>query len=190
MSKPGNLTPKQALFVKEYLVDLNGTQAAVRAGYSAKGADVAGARLLGNVRVKEAIQAAMDDRAERLDITADRVLQEIARLSFSDIRKLFTEHGQLRPIHDLPDDVAAAIASIEVVTRRLPGIGDEPPEIEYVHKIKTCDKRGSLELLGKHLKLFSERVEVDFLQSRTDTELAALEREAVAELARAHGLIK
>lgn len=68
------LTPKQAAFVKEYLVDLNATQAAIRAGYSARTADVQASRLLANVKVQAAIRAAMNERSERVEITADMVL--------------------------------------------------------------------------------------------------------------------
>ena len=76
-----NLTPKQLLFTKEYMVDLNATQAAIRAGYSEKGADVQGCKLLAKPKVKAVIQAAMDKRTERLEITSDRILQEIAKLA-------------------------------------------------------------------------------------------------------------
>jgi len=68
------LTAKQELFVQEYLVDLNATQAAIRAGYSEKTADVQGPRLLGNVRVKERLDAAVAERTERVQITQDEVL--------------------------------------------------------------------------------------------------------------------
>src|SRR5579875_2449812 len=80
------LTPKQKRFVEEYLIDLNATQAAIRAGYSAKNADKIGSELLGKTRVAEAIQKAMDERSKRTEITADRVLQELARIAFDDIK--------------------------------------------------------------------------------------------------------
>jgi phage terminase small subunit len=76
----GKLTPKQALFVQEYLVDLNATQAAIRAGYSAKTAPEQGSRLLINVNVSEAIQKAQIHRAKRLKRTADDVLADILRI--------------------------------------------------------------------------------------------------------------
>ena len=77
------LTDKQKRFVEEYLVDLNATQAAIRAGYSAKNADKIGHELLGKTRVSEAIHAAMDERSVRTGITQDRVLQELAAIGFS-----------------------------------------------------------------------------------------------------------
>lgn len=152
------LNAKQRRFVEEYLLDLNATQAATRAGYSQKTARAIGARLLTNVDIQQAIQVAMQDRSEQTGITAARVLSEIGRLAFADIRKIFTEDGQLRPVHELPEEVAASISSVEVVTSKVPGGG--PTEVEYTSKIKFWDKRGSLELLGKHLKLFTDKTEV------------------------------
>ncbi len=153
------LTPKQQAFAREYLIDLNATKAAIRAGYSAKNADKIGSELLGKTRVKAEIQAAMDKRAEKVELTSERVLTEIGKLAFADIRKVFDERGNLLPVHMLPDEIAASVSSIEVVTKNIPG--SEPAEVEHVSKIKFWDKRGSLELLGKHLKLFTDKIEVE-----------------------------
>ena len=152
------LTNKQKAFVKEYLVDLNATQAAIRAKYSKKTAGAIGEENLKKPDIAKAIQAEMDKRGKRTEITADKVLQEIAKLGFADIRRVFNEHGQLLPVHMLPQEVAASISSIEVVTTRIPG--SDPVEVEHTSKIKFWDKRGSLELLGKHLKLFTDKVEI------------------------------
>lgn len=159
-SNKSKLTEKQRLFVHEYLVDLNATQAAIRAGYSEKTAQEQSSRLLSNVMVKEAVQKAMDERSERVEVTADRVLEELAKLGFADIRKVFTEGGHLRDIASLPDEIAAAVSSVEVVTRP-DGEVDENGNrgVEYVHKLRFWDKRGSLELLGKHLKMFTDKTE-------------------------------
>ena len=78
------LTEKQKAFVREYLVDLNATQAAIRAGYSKKNADKIGSELLGKTRVSDAIQKAMQDRQERTEITQDKVIQEIAGQAFKE----------------------------------------------------------------------------------------------------------
>ncbi len=152
-----DLTAKQQAFVNEYIVDLNATQAAIRAGYSEDTAHVIGSENLQKPWVAEAIQESLDLRAERTRITADRVLVETAKLGFSNIRDIFTETGQLKNLTLLPPEVTAAISSIKVVTRNVGG--DEQP-VEYVHEIKMADKRASLELLGKHLKLFSDRTEL------------------------------
>jgi phage terminase small subunit len=168
VSKP--LTPKQEQFCREYLIDLNGTQAAIRAGYSEKTANEQAARLLANVSVRSLIDELKAGRAERTEITSDRVLKEIGRLAFADIRSVFDESGQLLPVHMLPSEVAASIASIEVVTSKVPG--GESVDVEHTAKIKFWDKRGSLELLGRHLKMFTDKVEVEV----SDSVAARLER--------------
>lgn len=151
------LTPKQAAFVKEYLIDLNATKAAVRAGFSERTANVQVARLLALPHVKAAIEAEMAKREERTEITQDRVLQELARVGFSDIRKLFTESGHLKRPEDWDDDAAAFVSSIEVVVRKVPG-GDEN-EVEHVHKVKLWDKNSALEKIARHLGMLTQKVE-------------------------------
>lgn len=149
------LNARQQRFVKEYLINPNATQAALKAGYSKKTARVIGQENLTKPAIADAIAEAQVARATKLDITAERVLQEVARIGFSDIRKLFNEAGQLRAIHDLDDDTAAVVASIEVSDRAVPG-GEG--ETERVTKIKAWDKGGALGQLGKHLGLFSDKL--------------------------------
>lgn len=151
------LTAKQQMFVKEYLRDLNATQAAVRAGYSKKTSNRIGPELLGKTWISDAIQAQMDKRADKIEVNADKVLEEICRLAFADVRKIFDEHGRLLPVHSLPSEISSSISSVKVVTQRIPGT--DPVEVEHVAEIKFWDKKGSLELLGKHLKLFTDKVE-------------------------------
>ena len=153
-----SLTPKKLRFSAEYLVDLNATKAAMRAGFSKKTAYSQGQRLLKDVEIQCEIQRLANIRSERTEITQDRVLLEIARLAFSDPRNVFDEDGKLKPIQRLPVEVAASISSVEVVTKTCPGT--DPVEVEYVSKIKFWDKPKSVELAGKHLKLFTEKVEV------------------------------
>lgn len=155
------LTPKQRMFVKEYLIDLNATQAAVRAGYSEKTATAQSSRLLTNVNVSDAIQEAMRNRAERTEITADMVLRELGKIGFADIRKLFTETGILRPINELDDDTAACLSSVEITTRKVRGGDDD--ETEEVSKVRMWDKRAALVDIGKHLGMFNERSPVNDL---------------------------
>lgn len=150
------LTAKQQMFVKEYLVDLNATQAAIRAGYSAKTAEWQGPQLLGKTHVAAAIQEAMDKRSSRLDITADKVLQEIAKLAFHDPRNFFDDDGRLKPISELDDNTAACIAGIETLHRV---IGEDKDGCAVITKIKIADKGQNLERLGKHLKLFTDKLE-------------------------------
>jgi phage terminase small subunit len=150
----GTLTPKQALFVREYLIDLNATQAAIRAGYSVDTAQQIGSENLSKPVIQESIQSAMEERSKRTEITADRVLREIATIAFIDIRDAFGDDGQLLPIKEMPEDIARAIGGIDHSV-----MGSKGEEIGLTSKIKLIDKKGALELAGKHLKLFTDRVE-------------------------------
>jgi phage terminase small subunit len=85
-------------------------------------------------------------RSKRTEVAADRALLEIARVGFSDLRRLFDEHGRLKPPHEWDDDTAASVASIEIATRNM---GDGT--IEYIRRIKFWDKGKALEQLSKHL---------------------------------------
>lgn len=153
------LAPMQRRFVGEYLVDLNGTQAAIRAGYSEKTARVKAAQLMALPHVMEAIEAGMARRAERTEITQDRVLQELARVGFSDIRKLFTENGSLKRPEEWDDDAAAFVSSVEVVIRKVPG--GEEDEVEHVHKVKLWDKNSALEKIARHLGMLNDKMKVE-----------------------------
>jgi phage terminase small subunit len=146
MPQKKKLTPKQEMFTREYLIDLNATQAAIRSGYSKKTAEWIGPQLLGKSHVAEAIQSAMDKRAAKIEITSDAVLQELAKMAFANIQDLYDEFGILKPINELPREVAAGIQSVKV----------NLTEACAVQEVKLWDKKGSLELLGKHLKLFAE----------------------------------
>lgn len=152
------LTPKQSVFVQEYLIDLNASQAAIRAGYSAKTAQEQSARLLSNVIVSAAVQKAMAERSERTRITVDRVLKELARMGFSDVRTIFTDAGGLRSPTEMDDEAAAAIQSVEVITRRVPG---DEKQVVQIHKIKMADKLGALTQIGRHLGMFTDKSEID-----------------------------
>ena len=138
----------------EYLIDLNATQAAIRAGYSEKTAAEQASRLLTNVKIAAAIAEAQAKRSQRTGITQDRVLAELAKIGFFDLRKTFTQGGALIDPLSWDDETAGAIAALEVVSR--PGELDDEGNrtVEHVHKIKAWDKLAALEKLGKHLGMF------------------------------------
>lgn len=163
------INPKQSRFVDEYLVDLNATQAAIRAGYSAATAYSQGQRLLKHVEVAAEIAKRRQKITDKLELTAEGVVAELAKIGFSDLRKAFDDEGRLLPPGQWPDDFALAVSSVEVVTRSLPGEGDDEldaqphggalarrrnPKVEYVHKLRLWDKRAALVDLGKHLGMF------------------------------------
>lgn len=147
------LTPKQKRFVAEYLIDLNATAAAKRAGYSEKTACEQAARLLANVKVQAAVQSAMQEREKRTEITQDMVLRETAKLAFFDIRKMFDNNGKPLDISKLDDDTAAALVGLDVQDIADPD-GDY---VGYVKKYKMADKIKALELLGKHVGAFDRQ---------------------------------
>lgn len=152
--KESQLTPKQQRFVDEYLLDLNATQAAIRAGYSEENARQIGSENLSKLDIQNAIQSAMDARSQRTAITADRVLNELAKLAFSNIQDFVDDAGNLKSPGELSRDDAAAIQEL---TQDSIGSGEE---VVLRRKYKLSDKKGSLELLGKHLKLFTDKVEL------------------------------
>lgn len=150
------LTPKQQRFVAEYCTDLNATQAAIRAGYARKHADVQGPRLLRNARIAAAVAVKTSHQLEKADVTAERVKARIATLAFQDMREYFDAEGNLKPVHQLSDEAAARVASFEVIKKNA-AAGDGV--IDTVHKLKTVDVVKPLEMLAKHFGLLVEKVE-------------------------------
>ena len=155
-----DLTGKQQRFVEEYLVDLNATQAAKRAGYSEKTAEQVGYQLLHKTLVQRAIQEARAKQQERTQITADAVLKEYAKIAFFDPRKLFHDNGQPKDIAVLDDDTAGALAGLDV-TEEYEGNGQDREFVGYTKKYKIADKLRALEALAKHLGLFERSNEDD-----------------------------
>jgi phage terminase small subunit len=150
------LTPKQAAFIDEFACDMNATQAAIRAGYSAKTAKEQATRLLSNVHVSAAIAEKRADRSERTGITADRVLQELARVAFFDIRKLLNDDGAMKPLSELDDDTAAAIAGIDLTELR----DGEGTPVGMLKKIKIADKLVALDKLARNLGLLQDKLKL------------------------------
>ena len=147
------LNPKQQQFVAEYLVDLNATQAAIRAGYSPKTAGVQGFDLLRKPEIAAAIESLRNEHAKNTGLTVERVLTEVMRLAFFDIRKLTDAEGNPIPINQLDDDTAAAIQGLDLATERS---RDEDGSGTVVRKYKIADKNAALERLFKHLGLFQK----------------------------------
>ena len=168
-SRAQALTAKQERFVQEYLVDLNGKQAAMRAGYSERSAEVTASKLLRNPKVQEVVAAAQTARAERVEVKADDVLRELLLIARTDIGDAFSETGALLPLKEMPAHLRRAISSIEVEQLTVEG-----EAIGTVAKVKLWDKPKSLELLGKHLRLFVDKVEAVVQHSHEDA-LGALE---------------
>lgn len=153
------LSPKQQRFVEEYLIDLNATQAAIRAGYSKKTASEMGYENLNKPQILDAITHAKAERSARTEITQDMVLQELAKIGFADIRNVAAwgstpvvdEDGSMTyPVElinsaEIDDKTAAAISEVSLTAQGV--------------KVKMIDKKGALDSIGKHLGMFTDKVD-------------------------------
>ena len=148
------MTKKQKRFVEEYLIDLNATQAAIRAGYSPDSARDIGCQNLTKPNIKAAIDRAMAERSRRTGINQDRVIQEIAKLAFlNPVDVIDMDEATVKG--EAHRDDTACIASVKV--KNIPTDDGAITERE----VKTYDKLKALELLGRHLGMFNDKVKVE-----------------------------
>jgi phage terminase small subunit len=157
------LTPRQMRFIHEYTKDFNGTKAAIRAGYSRLTADSQASRLLKKPKVRREIDANVERLALAGDVKPGDVLRELVAMANTDIRLAFDAEGRLLPLHELPADIRRMISSVE--TEELWGTepdgdgGMRKAQIGQVRKVRFWNKEKALELLGKHMRMFIDRVE-------------------------------
>lgn len=149
------MTKKQKRFVEEYLIDLNATQAAIRAGYSPHTAKDIGCENLAKPNIAAAIAEAMAERSKRTGINQDRVLRELARIGFAKITDVI-DPKTAKIKENASEDDLACIQSVKI----------KPNEFGVEREVKLYDKKSALVDLGKHLGMFKDRVELD-----TDMEL-------------------
>lgn len=154
-SKGVSLTDKQKLFCKYYLISFNGTKAAIEAGYSKKTAYSIANELLKKKEIQEYLNSQKNEIFKKVDVTKERVLQEIGRIAFSDIRKLYNDNGSLRTVKDIEDDSAACIAAVEVF-EEFSGRGEDREHIGNTVKVKLWSKEKGLEMLAKHFDIYSD----------------------------------
>jgi phage terminase small subunit len=149
MSEPPKLTDKQRLFVHEYLIDYNATQSAIRAGYSKDTAGSIGHELLKKPEIAEALETLKTERLANAGVTAERVIAELAKLAFSDVRKVVNWDNSVtvKPSADIDDSAAAAISSVTSTANGL--------------SIRMHDKRGPLTDLAKLMGLMKDNIVVD-----------------------------
>ena len=145
------LNEKQKRFVSEYIIDLNAKQAAIRAGYSPKTAEVQASRLLSLVKVQDEIAKAMEDREKRTGITQDRVLAELSAIAFA----------KATDYVEIDDDGAVKIKATASLTdeqkKAIAGIKEGANGVE----VKLVDKTKALEMLSRHLGLFNDKLNVN-----------------------------
>lgn len=171
------LTPKQQRFVAEYLIDLNATQAAIRAGYKADSAKQVGSENLTKPDIKAAIASGKSQQLASAELSAARVLEELRRLAFVDLRGFFDDAGNLKPIQELSEAHGHALAGLEVIIKNAKA-GDGVTDT--VHKFKVWDKTRALEMLAKHFALLTDVVRVDDEQANIAKLLAGRKRAAEA----------
>ncbi len=148
------LSEQRQRFVDEYLIDLNGTQAAIRAGYSPKTAQEQSSRLLSNVMVQEAISKAMAERSKRTGINQDRVVLELAKIAFVKMTDVVDpDTGEILP--NASDDDLACIESVKFKQ------SDNQYGGSIEREVKLSSKMKALELLGKHLGMWNDKIDVN-----------------------------
>ena len=180
------MTEKLALFVQEYIIDFNGAQAAIRAGYSEKSAASIASENLTKPNVAAAIEAAMQERIARTQVTADYVLQRLVEIDQMDAIDIMNDDGALKPLIQWPKIWRQYLSGFDV-SEEFDRDGDEKILIGYIKKIKWPDKVKNLELIGKHVNVqaWREKQVIDHQSSDgsmspakpakdlTDAELAA-----------------
>lgn len=170
------LTKKQKLFVREYLVDLNGTQAAIRTGYSAKTANEQAAQLLAKLSIRETIAKCLEVRSAALEIDAHWVLKRLVKEAEADLASLFDDEGGVKNIHDWPIEWRQGLVAGIEVEEQYESV-EEPDEMEpqghggalrrpakrkvamgRVVKLKLADRHKKLELIGRHVNVNAWKV--------------------------------
>lgn len=154
------LTKKQRLFVDEYLIDLNATQAAIRAGYSTRRATEIGYQLLQRPEVAQAIQAAMADRSKRTEVEADYVIRRLREIDEMDVLDILEDDGSFRSIRDWPRVWRQFLSGIEIA-ELFEGRGDDRRIAGVLRKVKWPDKLRNLELLSRHVGTESAALDLE-----------------------------
>lgn len=156
MAKMAKLTEKQQRFVDEYLIDLNATQAAIRAGYSVKTANEQGSQNLAKLSIQQAIAEQMAERSKRTGINQDRVVLELAKIALVKITDVVDSKGRIKDT--ATEDDLACIESIKYKESE----SDTGSSVE--REVKIASKLKALELLGKHLGMWNDKLDVNITQ--------------------------
>ena len=155
-------------FCRAYIIDLNGANAAIASGYKKSTAASQASRLLTKNNVRDRIAELQKKQADKLEITSERVLAELAKMAFLDPRRFFNDDGSLKRVTELDDQTAASLAGIEH-EKLFEHFGKgQAKEVGTTTKIKIADKGINLERLGRHLKLFTDKVELSGQVSLAD----------------------
>ena len=167
MAKKAKLTEKQQRFVDEYLIDLNATQAAIRAGYSVKTANEQGSQNLAKLSIQQAIAEQMAERSKRTGINQDRVVLELTKIALVKMTDIVDSQGRIKS--DASPDDLACIESVKYKESE----SDTGSSVE--REVKIASKLKALELLGKHLGMWNDKLDVNITQPIVITGEDALE---------------
>ena len=151
------MTPKQEMFCREFLIDLNGTQAAIRAGYSAKTANRIATENMSKPEIKRRIEELKQQRQEVIGVDASYVLQRLIDIDQMDARDILNDDGSVKPIYDWPDVWRQSISGVDLME-----ISNSENVAATLKKLKWPDKIKNLELLGRHVSVaaFKDRLEL------------------------------
>lgn len=186
------ITAKQRRFVDEYIKDLNGAQAAIRASYSERSAKERAAELLAKPHIQAAVAEVIAARSERTEIDQDYVLARMLEIDQMDVLDIMTDNMRLKPVSDWPRVWRQYLSGFDIA-EMFEGRGDEREMVGILKKIKWPDKIKNLELLGRHLGMFPTKVEMTgkgggpIKTQSQDVDLSQLSDAALVELMAARG---
>lgn len=168
---------RKRLFVEAFITNGgNGRQAAIAAGFAPKAAAQQASRLLTDANVSQLIKSRSQKLAEKMELTTERTLREVARLAYFDPRKLLDENGNQKLLHQLDDDTAAAVAGLEIEDKLNPAdAGSKVRTTSLTFKYKIADKNSALDKAMRHLGLFKE-------DNKQKTLLEGVDRETLIAL--------
>lgn len=169
------LNPKQELFCYEYLKDRNATKAYIRAGYSEIGSQQGATRLLSNVFIRARVNELIKEQLDNLKVDAHFVIRQLLNTATIDLNDAYDENGNLLPISEMPEPLRKAIIQIET-EELFEGKGEEREKVGTAKTIKIESRQRALELLGKHLKMFTDVHEIPGLEGLAAQIQAARQR--------------
>lgn len=185
----GGLNEQQERYCREFQIDFNQTQAAIRSGYAESSARQYASELMDRPEIQDRIRELADKKNKRLEVRADDVLREMTIMGYSDIRGIYDEKGVIKPMSDWPEEIARAISAIES-EELFDGVGKDRTWIGYVKRVKLWPKDRAIEMLAKNQKILVDRHEhtgkdgkaITFGRDLSDEELAAKVQTLIADL--------
>ncbi len=152
-------TDMERKFVAEYLIDQSKTNAAIRAGSKAKEPKKIGWEVYQREHVRKAIDWHINQLFDINSVTVERIIREVSIVAFADMDLIYNEDGSVKPFAEWPEQCRRATAGVET-DELFEGVGDDREQVGFTKKFKQWDKMKALELLGKHRKMWTDKVEI------------------------------